>query len=215
MRRLNLFLTLALAAAGCTSTAWGAVTAADLRSADVVFDTGVQRPDADRQRLEQTSRDLGSKGFRTKFVVVATHVDEIDVLARQLRKDVGDSAVEAVLVLGPRQLGIDAKVFACEKQRALDAEFATLQIDDVQGTINVANRLQAFNKAQVLRDSDCKDVGGPTKNADGGISKLLISVLVGVGLVGLVGFLLARRVAKRAQMRRADETAASEDEPLD
>ncbi len=215
MRRLTLFLTLALVAAGCTSTAWGAVTAADLRSADVVFDTGVQRPDVDRQRLEQTSRDLGSKGFRTKFVVVANHVDKIDVLARQLRKDVGESAVEAVLVLGPRQLGIDAKVFACEKQLALDAEFATLQIDDVQGTINVANRLQAFNKAQVLRDSDCKDVGGPTENADGGISKLLISVLVGVGLVGLVGFLLARRAAKRAEMRRAEETAASEDEPLD
>lgn len=213
MRRLTLVLTLVLTTAGFTSTAQGAVTAADLRKADVVFDTGVQRPEADRQRLQQTARDLGAQGFRTKFAVVANHVDRIDALARQLRKEVGESAVEAVLVLGPRQLGVDAKVFACERQLAFDAEVATLATDDVQGTINVANRLQEFNKAQVLRDSNCKDVGGPaTKTSSGGISKGLIALLAGIGLAGIVGFLLARRAAKRAEMRRVEETAPPEDE---
>jgi hypothetical protein len=213
MRRLTLVLALVLATAGFASTAQGAVIAADLRTADVVFDKGVQRSDADRQRLEQTARDLAAKGFRTKFAVVANHVDKIDALARQLRKGVGESAVEAVLVLGPRQLGVDAKVFACEKRLAFDAEVATLKTDDLQGTINVANRLQAFNQAQVLRDADCKDVGGPTtKKTGGGVPTWLIALLVGVGLVGVAGFMLARRAAKRAEARRADETPPPEDE---
>jgi hypothetical protein len=213
MRRLTLVLMLALTAAGFTSTAQGAVTAAQLRKADVVFDTGVQRSDADRQRLEQTARDLGAKGFRTKFAVVANHVDNIDALARQLRKEVGESAVEAVLVLGPRQLGVDAKVFACEKKLAFDAEVATLKTDDLQGTINVANRLQAFNQAQVLRDTNCKDVGGPTtKKSGGGVPTWVIALLVAVGLIGVAGFILARRAAKRAEARRAAETTPPEDE---
>ncbi len=212
MRRLTLVLTLMLAVVGFVSTAQSAVTAAQLRTANVVFDTGVQRPDADRQRLEQSARDLGGQGFRTKFVVVANRVDNIDALARQLRKDVGDSAVEAVLVLGPKQLGVDAKVFDCERRIALDAEFTALQIDDVQGTINVANRLQEFNKAQVLRDSDCKDVGGPTTTSGDGISKGLIAVLVALGLAGLAGVFLARRAAKRAEARRAEAPTAPEDD---
>ena len=212
MRRLACSLLFAFAAAGIVPVAYGAVSAADLRAANVVFEAGVQRQDADRQRLEQTARDLGAKGFRTKFVLVANRVDDIDALASRLRNDVGESAVEAVLVLGPRQLGVDAKVFECEKRLAFDAEVATLRTDDVQGTLNVANRLQEFHKAQVLRDTDCKDIGGPTKESDGGVSAGLIAVLVGVGLLGLAGVLLARRAAKRAETRRAEETAAAEDD---
>lgn len=212
MRRLTLTITLVLASLGFASGALATVSGADLAKADVVFDTGVTRSDADRQRLDQTARELGGQGFRTKFVVVPNRVDQIDALARRLRKEVGESAVEAVLVLGPRQLGVDAKVFACEKQLAFDAEVATLRTDDLQGTINVARRLQEFHKAQVLRDSDCKDIGGPTKKADGGISAGLIALLVGVGLFGAVGVLFARRAAKRAEARRTGATPDT-DEP--
>jgi hypothetical protein len=215
MRRLTLTLALALATIGIATTGFAAVTPADLRDTDVVFDTGVQRPDADRARLEEAARDLGSKGFRIKFVVVPEKIDDIDGLARDLRKGVGESAVEAVMVLGPRQLGVDAKVFACEKKLAFDAEVATLRTDDVQGTINVANRLQEFNKAQVLRDNDCNDIGGPTKKADGGVSKGLIGALVGVGLLGAAGFAFARRAAKRGEARRAHDQAGVADTPED
>ena len=213
MRRLtscfvSLFATTIL---GLVPVLHGAVDAADLRQVDVVFDTGVQRPDADRQRLQQTARDLGSKGFRTKFVVVPDKVDDIDGLAKQLRKDMGEAAVEAVLVLGPRQLGVDAKVFDCEKRLAFDAEVATLRTDDVQGTINVANRLQEFHKAQALRDADCKDLEGPTTTADDGVSAGLIAILGGIGLVGIAAFLLARRAAKRAEARRTAEPEPDED----
>jgi hypothetical protein len=213
MRRLTFVVTLLLTAAGFTSAAQGAISAAQLRTANVVFDTGVQRSDADRARLEQTARDLGAKGFRTKFAVVATHIDKIDALARQLRKELGDSAVEAVLVLGPRQLGVDAKVFACEKQLALDAEVATLTTDDLQGTINVANRLQAFHQIGALRDSNCKDIGGPTTKKSDGVATWLVALLVTIGIVGIAGFMLARRAAKRAEARRAGETTSREDEP--
>ena len=212
MRRLIFVLTLLLTAAGFTSAAQGAVTAAQLRTANVVFDAGVQRSDADRTRLEQTARDLGAKGFRTKFAVVATHIDNIDAVARQLRKELGDSAVEAVLVLGPRQLGVDAKVFACEKQLAFDAEVATLRTDDLQGTINVANRLQAFHQVGALRDSNCKDIGGPTTKKSGGFPTWLIALLIAVGIVGVAGFMLARGAAKRAEARRAGETSSPEDD---
>lgn len=225
MRRLLLAIVLAVTAA---SLAFGAVTAADLRNADVVFDEGVTRPAADRERLEATSRDLGTQGFRTKFVVVANRVDDIDGLARELRKGVGEANVEALLVLGPRQLGVDAKVFDCEQQLAFDAEVATLRTDDVQGTINVANRLLEFNKAQALRDADCNEIDGPTKESDG-VSKVLIAALVGVGLVGIVAIVLVRRAVNRAEKRRLadqpdgasgaadapDDDGRAEREPLD
>jgi hypothetical protein len=203
MRRLLLAVVLALTTA---TVAVGAVSASDLGAADVVFDEGVTRSAADRERLEATSRELAGQGFRTKFVVVANRVDDIDKLARDLRRGVGLATVEAVLVLGPRQLGLDAKVFDCEKQLAFDAEVETLRSDDVQGTINVANRLLEFNKAQALRDADCNEIDGPTKESDG-VSKLLIGVLVAAGLVGLAAIVLVRRAVKRNEHRRAaDQT---------
>ncbi len=204
MRRPVLIaLALLIASLGWVAAARGAVTAVDLKTVDVVFDAGVTRPDADRQRLEQTARDLGAKGFRTKFAVVAGRVPDIDALANTLRKDLGESTVEAVLVLGPRQLGVDAKVFDCEKRLAFDAEGATLRANDIQGTINVANRLQAFHEAQVLRDADCKDVGGPTTKADDGPSVGLITILTVILLAGVIGFVFARRAAKRGEARQA------------
>ena len=215
MRRLISLLTLVSVAVGLAPSAFGAVTAADLRAGDVVFDTGVTRPETDRQRLERTARDLGAQGFRTKFVVVPNRIDDIEGLADQLRREVGDAAVEAVLVLGPRQLGIDAKVFDCEKRLAFAAEVATLRTDDVQGTINVANRLQEFNKAQVLRDADCNDLDGPAPTTGGGFSTGLIVLIVTVGLIGLAAVVLARRAAKRAQRRRADEERAAFSPVLD
>lgn len=207
MRRLTLCLVaLVPAALGLVPVANAAVQVADLRAADVVFDDGVTRPAADRERLQQTARDLGGKGFRTKFVVVSDKVDDIDALANTLRKGIGEAAVEAVLVLGPRQLGVDAKVFDCEKNLAFDAEVATLRTDDLQGTINVAKRLQEYHEAQALRDSDCKEIDGPT-TTDDGVSTGLIALIAVVVVAGIAGFLLARRAAKRGESRRAADQA--------
>ena len=216
MRRLILCLvSLLLAALGLVPVANAVVEVADLRAADVVFDEGVTRPAADRERLQQTARDLGGKGFRTKFVVVPAKVDDIDALANTLRKGIGEAAVEAVLVLGPRQLGVDAKVFDCEKVLAFEAEVATLRTDDVQGTINVANGLQEYHEAQALRDADCKEIDGPT-TTDDGVSAGLIALIAVVVVAGIAGFLFARRAAKRVEARRkAEESTPAEAERPD
>ena len=215
MRRLALIFVLLAITLGSASMAAATVTADQLKTTDVVFDEGVTRSDADRQRLLETSRALGEQGFRTKFVVVPNRVDDIDGLARQLRKGIGDPAVEAVLVLGPRQLGVDAKVFACEQTLAFDAEVATLRTDDVQGTINVATRLQQFNKAGVLRDNDCNDIGGPTTDAGEKNNGLRIALLAALGGAVLVGIFMVRRSIKRNAKQHADEERAAISPVLD
>ena len=46
----------------------------------------------------------------------------------------------------------------------------------------------------------------------GGIPTWLIALLVTVGIVGVAGFMLARRAANRAEARRAGETSSPDDE---
>jgi len=209
MRRLPLLVLLA-ALAALAPVAAGAVTAKDLTTKNVVFDTGVARPAGDLTRLETAAADLAAKGFPTKFVVLATALPGMDREARLLRRGLaralGPDAVDAVLVLAPHQLGVDAKVLNCERRLAFEAEVPTLKTDDIQGTINIARRLQGYDAQQALRDSNCNEIE-PATGSGGGRRGLLIGVLVAAGLLVALAAVLARRAATRGA---ADETDAGE-----
>lgn len=205
MLRTSLLAMLCLVSFGATGVL-AAVSGQDLRGTDVFFEPGVTRPDADRDRLQAAADELKDKGFPTKFVVVAERPADGDAFAKKLRTEVGVDQVSAVLVLAPRQLAIGAKVFDCEKQLAFDAEVETLRTDDVQGTINVARRLQEFAEIGALRDEKCNEIDGPTK--DTGFPVWAIVVLAAVGVVGIVAIVLIRRAVKRSEARREAEAAA-------
>jgi hypothetical protein len=212
MRRAIALVFLLVAAIGAAG-ARAAVTAEDLRDAEVFVEQGVTRPDRDRVRLQAAADELAGKGFPTKFVIVAKKPADADGLARMLRTDLGESTVSAVLVLGPRVLGVDAKVFDCEQRLAFDAEVDTLRRDDVQGTINVAGRLQEFAEAGALRDSECKEIAGPTK--DSGFPVWAIVLLAAAGVAGVVAIVLIRRAVARGEARRASEHATGDGLPPD
>lgn len=202
MRRLAILAAL-VGAAFASSVGHAAVSVADLRAADVVFDDGVNRPDADRERLQRAADSLRGKEFPTKFVVVPKTSKDLDQVAAELRKgladEVGMKNIDAVLVLGSRELGISADVFDSERVTAFQAEVETLRTDDIAGTINIANRLQKFDEAAALPGDDSSTSTG------GGFSGLVIAALVAVGLAGLVGIILARRMAKRSAARKLTE----------
>lgn len=190
-------------AAFASSVGHTAVSVADLRAADVVFDDGVNRPDADRERLQRAADSLRGKEFPTKFVVVGKTSKDLDRVAAELRKgladEVGIQSIDAVLVLGSRELGIAADVFDSERVAAFQAEVETLRTDDISGAINIAKRLQKFDEEAALPGDDSSTSTG------GGFSGLVIAALVAVGLAGLVGVILARRMAKRSAARKLTE----------
>lgn len=194
MCRLMILVALIVAAVGA-SAGHGAVSVADLRAGDVVFDDGANRPAADRERLQRAADALRAKGFPTKFVVMATAPKDPDRVAADLRKglarEVGIGNIDAVLVLGHRTLGISANVFQSERSAAFQAEVATLKTDDIAGTINVANRLQQFDEAGALPGETV------TKKSDSGVPAALIGVLAAVLVGGLVAIFLIRRAVKR------------------
>ena len=204
MRRAIAYALLLVAVIG-VAVANGAVTARELRDTDVFFEAGVTRSDDDRARLQSAADELSGQGFPTKFVVVAERPADPDALARTLRKDLGEGTTSAVLVLGPRALGVDAKVFDCEQQLAFDAEVATLRSDDVQGTINVARRLKEFVEIGALRDEKCNEIDGPTK--DSGFPTWAIVLMAAAGAAGIVAVVLIRRAVKKGEARRAAEAA--------
>jgi hypothetical protein len=174
--------------------AHAAVSVADLQANDVVFDAGVTRSAEDRARLQSAADELRAKAFPTKFVVVSTGPKSLDKVAFDLRaglaKKIGVDNIDAVLVLGNRQLGINADVFQSERDQAFQAEIDTLRSDDIAGTINVANRLQAFDEAGALP-------GDKPAKSDGGISAWIIALIVVAGIAVIAGAFLARRAAKR------------------
>jgi len=202
MRRSAILAALVVAAFA-SSVGHAAVSVVDLRANDVVFDDGVNRPDADRERLQRAADSLRGKKFPTKFVVVAKTSKDLDQVAAELRKgladEVGIQSIDAVLVLGSRELGINADVFDSERVTAFQAEVATLRTDDIAGTINIANRLQKFDEAAALPGDDSSTSPG------GGFSGWVIAALVAVGLAGVVGVVLARRAAKRSDARKLSE----------
>ena len=201
MRRL-LFVAALIMAAVLASTAQGAVSVADLQANDVVFDTGVTRSADERARLQAAADDLRAKGFPTKFVVVATGTKQLDSVAAGLRKGLADTIgvdnIDAVLVLGNRQLGINADVFQSERDEAFRAEVDTLRSDDIAGTINVANRLQAFDEAGALPGSTSE------ATSDDGIAWWLIALIVVGAVAAIAAAFLARRAAKRGAADQAD-----------
>lgn len=194
MRRLAI-LAAALVACLAAPAAHAAVTLAELQASDVVFDTGVERSSADRARLQRAADELKAKSFPTKFVVVARGPRNLDRYAFDLRKTlaekVGVDNIDAVLVLGNRQLGISADVFENERDKAFKAEIATLRSDDIAGTINVANRLQAFDQAGALPGDT------PERKSDDGVAWWIILVIGILAAGAVVVVVLARRAAKR------------------
>jgi hypothetical protein len=201
MRRL--LIVAALITAGVlATTAHGAVSVADLQANDVVFDTGVTRSADERAQLQAAADDLRAKGFPTKFVVVATGTKNPDAVAADLRKGLADTIgidnIDAVLVLGNRQLGISADVFQSERDEAFQAEVDTLRSDDIAGTINVANRLQAFDAAGALPGSASEESSGD------GLAWWLIALIVLGAVAAIVAAFLARHAAKRGAADQAD-----------
>lgn len=201
MRRVVILVALIVAALGA-SAGHGAVSVADLRANDVVFDTGVSRPDADRARLQSAADELRGKSFPTKFVLLARAPKDIDHLAATLRgglgRQIGIDKIDAVLVLAPHQLGISADVFDSERTAARQDGVPALRADDIAGVILVADRLQQFDKAGALPGAD-------TSTSGGGVSAWLIAVLAAAGLAGVVAVVLARRAAKRSAARNLTE----------
>lgn len=201
MRRLAIAAVL-LVAGLLVPTAHAAVDVADLQASDVVFDTGVTRSADDRARLQTAADELGAKGFPTKFVVVATGPTNLDKLAFDLRaglaKKIGVDNIDAVLVLGKRQLGISADVFQSERDKAFQAEIDTLRSDDIAGTIAVANRLQAFDQAGALPGD------ASSAESDGGLPWWIIALIVVGAIAVIVGAFLARRAAKRGAARQTE-----------
>ena len=205
MRRLPILVAL-LAGLLMPSLGHAAVSVADLRANDVVFDAGVNRPAADRERLQSAADELRGKSFPTKFVVVARAPKNIDALAATLRrglaKQVGIDNIDAVLVLAPHQLGVNADVFETERATAVQEALPTLKTDEIAGTILLANRLQQFDEAGALPG----DVTSTSKG--GGLSGWVIAALVVAGLAVLVGAVLARRASKRAAARNVTDEPA-------
>jgi len=200
MRRLVIAAALLLAGL-LVPAAHAAVGVADLQASDVVLDTGVTRTAEDRARLQSAADELRAKTFPTKFVVVATGSKNLDEIAGDLRKGlaakVGIDNIDAVLVLGVRQLGISADVFPSERDQAFQAEIDTLRSDDIAGTINVAKRLQAFDEAGALP-------GDTTTESGDGISAWIIALIVVAAAAVIVGAFIARRAAKHGAAREAE-----------
>jgi len=208
-----------LAAAAVGPVAAAAVDAGSLTTSDVVLDAGVSRPAGDLARLRAAAKDLAAKGFPTKFVVIAKPAADMDREARRLRRDLsrtlGPDAVDAVIVIAPKRLGVNAKVLDCERGLAMKAEAQTVKSDDVQGAINVARRLQAYDEQQALRDENCNEVEpqGGGGGDDGGKKGLLIVLLAaGVVLIGAIVF-FARRASRQPNGEPPAGTEAEGDAP--
>jgi hypothetical protein len=133
-------------------------------------------------------------------VLVASADGDLDATARRLRSglaaEIGLEQIDAVYVLGPRELGIDADAFPREIAETLDAQRATLQQDDIQGVINIAERLQFLDEVAALP-------GEPIERLDEGFPTWAIILLVLAGVAGIVAFVFARRAATRGSARAA------------
>ena len=207
MRRLGRLLVGLLGAFVVGGVAAAAVDVASLRTADVVIEDGAPYGTAERDRLQSAADDLRARDFPVKFVVLAKAAANADITAARLRGDlareIGEDKVDAVFVLGPRQLGIAGTVFQSERLKAFEDERATLERDPIQGTINVAKRLQDCDAIAAI-DEPCGRLDGRTAKG-GGLSGGLIALLIGVLAVGVLAFSFARRAAKRGEARKARE----------
>ena len=158
-----------------------------------MFDTGVTRSAEDRapaaKRCGRAPREDVSHEVRRR----GDGTEELDKLAFDLRaglaKKIGVDNIDAVLVLGNRQLGINADVFQSERDQAFEAEIDTLRSDDITGVINVAKRLQAFDQAGALP-------GDKPAKSDGGFPIWAI-ILIVLGGLAVVGVFLVRRAVRR------------------
>jgi uncharacterized membrane protein YgcG len=195
-------LALAVALLLVPTAARGAVLD-DLRSGDVAFGPGATWPPSDtRARLEAAAASLRKQGFPTKFVVIAAPREDQDAYAGALRARTGG---KSLLVLAPRRLGIAALVLQRERAQAFQDSLPTLRRDPIAGTIEVANRLAAFDRAGALPP------GAQSQDSGGGVPGWLIGLLVVVGLGGIAAFVVARRSAGRGRKRQvADQRAALE-----
>jgi hypothetical protein len=200
-----------IAAAAIAPVAAAAVGVGSLTGSDVASETGASRPAADIARLQAAAEGLAAQGFPTKFAVIAKPVADMDREAARLRqglaRTLGPDAVDAVVVIAPHRVGVNAHVLDCERGLAVQAEAQTVKSDDIQGAINIARRLQAYDQQQALRDANCNEVELKSSGGSGGGKKGLLIVLLvaGVLLIGAIVF-FARRASRQSDGATPDGT---------
>ncbi len=193
-------------------TAHGAVTPDQLVATPVVVDEGATLSDADRALLEESARDLDhpDTAFPTRYVIVAEPPGDESMhdMARRLRtgiaEKIGIDQIDAVVVLAPRAIGVNADAFQAEIDDALTRERSALIDHGVQGAINVVNRLQQADANAALEL-------GEEAPEDGGIALWIWIAGGAVVVLGIAAMILARRAAARGERATPDEVAASSD----
>jgi hypothetical protein len=177
------------------------VQPAELAASDVVTEPAANVSSADRDRLVQAAGELRSQGVPTKFVVVANRPVNPPRYAVDLRQAIGFNGNVLVLSRSPNSLGIASSLPAQPRQEAFDRSVDDLRADPIGGTILVAQRL-----SEAAGAGSGSGEGGESGGSSSGL------VLVGLLLVGVVGFVvLARRAARRrAETDLADRKAALE-----
>lgn len=195
-----------LLAVGAGADAKTPVEADQLASTDVIVAPGGTATDEQVATLQAAARKLADDDFPTKFVIVPAPAagQNLDDDARELHVALDVKKVDAVLLLAPRALGIAANAFAVQRSEAFEAERDTLARDPIEGTINIAERLQQYEEDVLLPGETAEDA------PKGGIAWWVWAAGGVVILLGLVAMLLARRAAARTA---SAGTATGSDHP--
>jgi hypothetical protein len=165
MRHIFAVTLLAFAWLVTAGTAGALVALEDVAASAVSVEEGANLSDADRQRLEESSRALTAAGTPVKYVVLASRPADPQGYASGLGQRLGYRG--DVLVLSPNNLAIGSRLPSSTVQEAFESQRATLRQDPVAGTIAVAQGLSQARLSGVA-PVDGGSSGSPGAASDGG-----------------------------------------------
>lgn len=211
----TLVLSLAMTSLG-TAASKPPITVDELLASTVTVAPGATATADEQSRLEQAAKDLAApdsagESFPTRFVLVPAPKagDDLNDQANQLwasaKTKLGDpEALDAVVFLAPREIGIAANAFASEITAALGTARPTLTADRVAGAIEVMQTLKRLDAENALPDGSTTSDASETR---GRATLLWISSAI-IVLLGAIGVIASRRLAVKTARRLAEQDSA-------
>ena len=183
------------------ATAVALVPLEEVAASAVAVEDGASLSAADRQRLQDSARELTAAGTPVKYVVLARRPADPQGYAVNLGQRLGYRG--DILVLSPGNLAIGSRLPASTVQEAFESQRAALRRDPVAGTIGVAEGLSQARLSGAVSSGGSSGSGSGASSSDdgdGGGGFSLFSLLP-ILIIGAVILFVISRI--RARSRRS------------